>query len=102
MKKLTVRSVVASLPLMLLFLLLCALPLTLAAASGTQEIPRFTLASSGTGASELFVLVGSVGQATVGASNNSDFSLHGGFWSTTEEPSSGQNVNAIYLPHLTK
>jgi hypothetical protein len=74
----------------------------LAAASGTQEIPRFTLASSGAGTSELFILTGSVGQPAVGVSSSSAFTLHGGFWSTTEEPGPGQNVNVIYLPHLSK
>jgi hypothetical protein len=101
MKKLTVRSIVAPLRLLLLFLLLCTLPMTLAAASATQEIQRFTLASSGASTSDSFILMGSVGQPSVGLSSSASFSLNGGFWSPAEE-SSAMSSGAIYLPYLSR
>jgi hypothetical protein len=88
--------------LLLLLILLCALPLSVAAANAEVEVPHFVVVGGG-GASEsdLFALVGSVGQPVVAESSGGGFTVRGGFWATDED-SSQQLDHQIYLPHLSR
>jgi hypothetical protein len=95
------RLTLSFLRTMLLLLLLCTLPFTLATASAEIAVARYTVVSGGASGSNTFALVGSIGQPAVTTSNGGGFTVRGGFWATHEDASQ-QVDHQIYLPHLSR